>query len=184
MAGGMMINTTGNDAVRYKSGMFWLSKIVHDEMAIGVRLAYHHYDLNRLISNQYMSGSIGFKTKIADKFYYGFLIEDIYGWINKKDENGLGVIRSGVAFQLADNFYFSIDVIKENIGSPYMNASFFYERLSKFFINVGYDSGHESVNLTMAFKTGKLTATIGIQHHPYLGYTAQTLLSNDLKEFK
>ena len=179
-SGGVVMHTSGTNAYQNKFCMLWISKKISQDMAIGARLTFHHLSLNRQQKYRRISGSVGFKLRIADNIQYALMIEDLNGWINAEVTSELGVLKSGLAVKLADNCFINIDVRKEKKGGPFLVSEINYLRPDQFSIGIGYDGGRKSAGFSFAFRTGKITIAVGMNYHSSLGYSAQTLLSNDL----
>lgn len=156
------------------------------KLSIGAQFNYYNYQIPQYQTASAINFEGGVIVHLTDKLNAGLHVYNpVGGSLGKSgDEKLAAAYKLGVGYDASENFYASVEVLKEENRSINLKASVQYQFIKQFFARAGFMSETETVFAGFGLAWQKLRLDISGSYHPQLGFSPGLMLIYNFKEAK
>ena len=153
---------------------------------LGVQFNYYGYRIPQYGNASAINFEIGAIMHISEKFHAGMhAYNPVGGKLGKDEEEKLAAAyKLGLGYDATDNFFVSVELVKEEDRPINVNGGVQYQFLKKFFARAGFvsESGSAYGGAGVGWKNMRLD--VATNYHPQLGFSPGILLLVNFKKEK
>lgn len=143
-----------------------------------------HYIGNRVADYErsaWMGAEFALQYEVSKSLIVGFQVSQEGLWAKEKSTRKTPVYRMGGGYQVSDDCFIGVEMIRNNLQSAYMQSVLHYSFLNAFHAWVGYSSGNGSASGGAGYTKGKVRVDLNVSYHPFLGITPGVGISKTMQ---
>ena len=147
----------------------------------GIQFHYAGQRVSGYENNSRMGADIALQYEVSKEFIIGFQVSQEGMFAMGKQSRSTPVYRMGGGYQVSDDCYIGVEMIRNNLQSAFLQSVMHYSFMDAFHAWAGYSSGNGSASGGAGYTKGKLRVDLNVSYHPFLGFTPGVGISKVMK---
>ena len=175
---GLQVNYSGFKYFSEKKAGLAYARSLGSRVDVGVQFNYYGYSVPEYAAASAINFEAGAIFHFSGRLNAGVhLYNPVGGKLGKEgDEKLASVYKLGVGYDASDDFYFSVEIIKEENAPINVTAGIQYRFKKQFFLRAGFRSDNSIGFGGLGFLYKGLRIDVAASYHPQLGITPGILL--------
>lgn len=147
-------------------------------LAVGAQFNYYSYRVMQYDNAAAINFEGGFLMYLNPRLTAGiYTFNPVGGKLGKNgDEKLAGIYKFGLGYDVSNEFYAAIDIIKEQHKPVNVTAGFQYRFMNKFFLRSGFRSDNSTFFAGAGLGLRMARIDLGGSYHPQLGFSPALML--------